>query len=284
MGVQWKLDASIDKKWLEYIQDLPNFQELQGSVILYGKNRYLHQIFHNISNINGILYFMKYLGAKTSEVLFDGELNTEAMETFWGPKSLRPDGVIMKDNKIVFLETDCWTHKFETLQEKSDLYKKLLDSKELQEMGFTDISIVIQSYSRRIYAIKKNGCMDVIHEQVKYLDFLDNEFQYMSQSWPSESIDMKEYRWLSRAIQKAKKQWEDGIELLWKKEHGKSFRDPVAFCNKVKALQWKYVDMEDSQDGFEPVADFEADYNKRELTSELWVSRKNSEDWSHQNT
>ncbi len=50
---------------------------------------------------------MKYLGAKTSEVLFDGELNTEAMETFWGPKSLRPDGVIMKDNKIVFLETDC---------------------------------------------------------------------------------------------------------------------------------------------------------------------------------
>lgn len=218
--------------------------------------------------------------AKASEVLFDGELNTEAMETFWGPKSLRPDGVIMKDNKIVFLETDCGTHLFKKLKEKGELYKKLLDSKELQEMGFTDISIVIQSYSRRIYAIRKNGCMDILGEYVKYLDFLDNEFQYMSQFWPSGASDLREYRWLDRAIRKAKKQWEDGTELLWKNVYEKSFRDPIVFRNKVETLRWNCGDIVDLQDDFEPVVDNEPDFNKRELTSDLWVSGKNLEDAS----
>ncbi len=32
--------------------------------------------------------------------------------------------------------------------------------------------------------------------------------------------------------------------------------------------------MEDSQDDFEPVVDSESNFNQREMTSELWVSRE----------
>lgn len=214
--------------------------------------------------------------AKASEVLFDGELNAEAVETYWGLKLLRPDWVIMKGNKIVFLETDCGTHIFDTLKEKSELYKKFLDSGELQEMGFADISIVIQSYSRRIYAIKKNGCMDPIQENVKYLDFLDNEFNYMSQFWPSELGDPRAYRSLDRAVQKAKNEWENGMKLLWKKGLGKNFRDPIAFRNKVEELQRKGVGVEDLQDDLDAIPDFDPVIHEREKSVDLWLERKDS--------
>lgn len=259
---------------LENIKEQPQFQGALDATMLYIKNRDLNRIFHNISNINGILYFMKQLNAKPSDVLFDGESNIIAAEEYWWPKSLRPDGVIMQWNKIIFLETDCGSHDYETLLEKSFLYKKLIDSGAIQRMGYTDISIVIHSFSKRIRYIDKKGCMDPVKDHVQYLDFLDNEFNYMDQFWPGTMSYKGAYKWLDRAIKKAKKEWEEEMNLLQKKRHRDYFRDPILFRNKVESLQQKGSDIENSQDGFEPVVDFEPDSIERELSVELWKSRK----------
>lgn len=50
---------------------------------------------------------MKQMGVTPSNVLFDGEFNAVTGKDFIDPTFIRPDGVIIKGNKVVFLETDC---------------------------------------------------------------------------------------------------------------------------------------------------------------------------------
>lgn len=285
-GIQGRLSAKDNRKWLKNVQDLPNFQEALDATVLHIEDKKnLNQILHDLSNINGILYFMKTMGVGPSDVLFDGETKIEADHSYMKVLYLRPDGVIMKGSRIVFLETDMGTHIFATLIEKARLYKKLIDSGFLQKMGYADISIVIHSFSKRIRQIQKKECMKLIESHVQYLDMLDNQFNYISQSGPGAMSYPWSYKWLDRAIKKAKKQWEDSAP---KDEDGKikSIRDVVEFKNEVMRLWWIPNEYEQDDDVEEVSAPqdgyYEEKLRERELAAELWVNKKDYKDSSQE--
>lgn len=222
---------TLPKKGLWYFLDLPSFRRMMDARIIFWSSTQESRLFHNYSNIDWILYYIKKLRAKASDVLFDGECMIEADKDMFDTFSVRSDAVITKWNTIVFLETDMGTHTFDTLKKKALLYKKIIESGSLQKMGYENIRIAIYSYSRRIHGIEKNKCFDPIEKYIEFLDFLDNPYGYFPQG-DTGFPDHDAFLFVEKFLKKITKRWSEDVSMM-KKTKRKIFRDGRHFDKEI---------------------------------------------------
>ena len=181
-GIRSGMDMSKDMKGVWYKKDLPNMRRLSGgATVLFGEAPGEHSILHAYSNLNLVIDYMRTLKLTPNDILFDGELNIELGSWMRDDpfESFRPDCTILKWNSIIFIETDLWTEVIEVLKEKARMYRKFFDTGLLQEMGYTKIHVVFNSFTKRIQSVHKNKCFEPIKKYLGYSNFLMNPINYL---------------------------------------------------------------------------------------------------------
>lgn len=200
----------------------PQLKRLKQARILFGQWPDVFKIFHNYSNINAVLYAKHFLvDQENATMLFDGKsfINLKRSEEM-DRKKISPDGVVIYKNKIVFIETDNWTHTIDTVSEKNKKYSYLIQSGWLSKLWFDDIKILYSSYGKRLISMEKHWCFDLIKNNLVTLDFIWNPYNYIPENDTVQSGErefISDEREIYNHLRKAK-EYHEMIPWLKRKE------------------------------------------------------------------
>jgi hypothetical protein len=129
---------------------------LEGKIIILPKKWKLHvfKILHTYINNQNIIHLNSEV--KWS-VIFDQNISF-TIENAFEKKYLKPDGIILKDEKIIFVETDRGKEWNAILKKKSEYYRDfIIQEQEKWNLDFNNVQLYFYTISEnRIASIKEN--------------------------------------------------------------------------------------------------------------------------------
>lgn len=135
-----------------------NITKFQSEIMMsYNTNYKSVKLYHNYTNIDNIIKAKRKLNADIRWVFFDDENIMKINSVYWS--LLKPDGTIIKDGSIYFIETDMGTELISVLEEKWKKYEEVINELNLDK-NFKWAKLLFFSWKKRIININTKNIFE----------------------------------------------------------------------------------------------------------------------------